>query len=188
MSTFINPTKCFTFWCRLDWRKNNLNLASTENQLFLCCVWLSKASIDIVWLSQALIDEFFRSQKCETIGRELRLATICQYLNKCFTFCCRLVWQKNNLDLALTEKNCFRVVFDSLKLGSTSFDSLKLRLTNFSGHQNGSCFQHFWASKFPTDPFTTLELQNQSRNVSQLHKIRRSPDLEAQKFWKGRSG
>ena len=42
-----------------------------EKQLFLCCVSLSKASIDVVWLPQASIDEFFRPQKCETFGREL---------------------------------------------------------------------------------------------------------------------
>ena len=64
-----HPTKCFTFWCRLVWRKNNLNLALTEKQLFLCCVWLSKASIDVVWLPQASVDDFFRPQKCETFGR-----------------------------------------------------------------------------------------------------------------------
>ena len=34
-----------------------------------CCVWLSKASIDVVWLPQASINEFFRPQKCETFGR-----------------------------------------------------------------------------------------------------------------------
>ena len=49
--------------------KNNLNLALTKKQLFLCCVWLFKASIDIVWLPQTSIDEFFRPQKCETFGR-----------------------------------------------------------------------------------------------------------------------
>ena len=41
----------------------------TEKQLFLCCVWLSKSSIDLVWLPQASIDKFFRPQKCETFGR-----------------------------------------------------------------------------------------------------------------------
>ena len=30
--------------------------------------------------------------------------------------------------------------------------------------------------------FTTLKLQSQSHNVPELHKIRRSPDLEALKF------
>ena len=67
-SKIQNPTKCFTFWCSLVWRKNNLNL--TEKQLFSCCDWLSKALIDVVWLPQASIDEFFRPQKCETFGRE----------------------------------------------------------------------------------------------------------------------
>ena len=40
----------------------------------------------------------------------------------------------------------------------------------------------------PTDPFTTLELQNPSHDVSELHEICRSPDLKALKLWKGRSG
>ena len=36
----IRPTKCFSFWCRLVWRKkkNNLNLALTEKQLFFFVV------------------------------------------------------------------------------------------------------------------------------------------------------
>ena len=34
----------------------------------------------------------------------------------------------------------------------------------------------------------TLELQNLSHDVSELHKIRRSPDFEALKLRKGRSG
>ena len=63
------PTKRFTFWRRLVWQKNNINLALTEKQLFLCFVWLSKASIDFVSLPQASIDDFFRPQKCETFGR-----------------------------------------------------------------------------------------------------------------------
>ena len=37
----------------------------------------------------------------------------------------------------------------------------------------------------PTDPFTTLELQNPSHDVPE---IRRSPDVEVQKLRKGRSG
>ena len=71
-----SPTKCFTFWCRLLWRKNNLNLALAENQLFLCvafcCVWLSKASIDVVCLPQALIDEFsgHKNVMKHLVGRE----------------------------------------------------------------------------------------------------------------------
>ena len=40
----------------------------------------------------------------------------------------------------------------------------------------------------PTDPFTSLELQKSSDKVPDLHKIRRSPDLEACKLYKGRSG
>ena len=67
------PTKCFTFCRRLVWRKNNWNLALTETQLFLCCVWLSKALIDVVWLPQALIDKFFWPQKCETFGRDKKI-------------------------------------------------------------------------------------------------------------------
>ena len=34
----------------------------------------------------------------------------------------------------------------------------------------------------PTDPFTNLELQNPSHGVAKLHKIRRSPDLDALKW------
>ena len=37
----------------------------------------------------------------------------------------------------------------------------------------------------PTDPFTTLELPH---NVPGLHEIWQSPDFEALKLWKGRSG
>ena len=40
----------------------------------------------------------------------------------------------------------------------------------------------------PTNPFTILELQNPSPDVSELHKIRRSPDREALKLWKVSSG
>ena len=40
----------------------------------------------------------------------------------------------------------------------------------------------------PTDPSTTPELENPSHDVSELHIIRRSPDLEALKLQKGRSG
>ena len=54
--------------------------------------------------------------------------------------------------------------------------------------------QQFGSHKFlflllyPTNFFTTLELQNPSHDVSELHKIRQSPDLEALKLWKGSSG
>ena len=41
---------------------------------------------------------------------------------------------------------------------------------------------------FPTNPFTILELQNPWHDVPQLHKMRRSPDLQALKLWKGSSG
>ena len=40
----------------------------------------------------------------------------------------------------------------------------------------------------PTGSFTTLELQNPLHDVPELHNIHRSPDLEALKLWKGRSG
>ena len=58
---------------------------------------------------------------------------------KFFTFWRRLVWRKNNLNLALTQKTtvfvlCF-FVFDSLKLRPTLFYSLKLWLTEYSGHK-----------------------------------------------------
>ena len=42
--------------------------------------------------------------------------------------------------------------------------------------------------KSPTVTFTTLELRNPSHDVLELHKIRRSPDFEALKLWKGSSG
>ena len=43
-----------------------------------------------------------------------------------------------------------------------------------------------WFFRFSlTDPFTTLELQNTSHDVSVLRKIRRSPDCEALKLWRG---
>ena len=40
----------------------------------------------------------------------------------------------------------------------------------------------------PTDPFITLVLQNPPNDVPELHKTRRSPDFEALKLWKCRSG
>ena len=40
----------------------------------------------------------------------------------------------------------------------------------------------------PTDPFTILEFQNPSKDVPEVHKIRQSPDREALKLWKDRSG
>lgn len=43
-------------------------------------------------------------------------------------------------------------------------------------------------SEYPTDPSTTVKLRNPSQDISELHKISRSPDLEALKFWKSRSG
>ena len=39
-----------------------------------------------------------------------------------------------------------------------------------------------------TDPFTILELHNVSYDVTELHKIRRSPNRESQILRKGRSG
>ena len=36
--------------------------------------------------------------------------------------------------------------------------------------------------KLPTNPFTIMELQNPSHVVPELNRIRRSPDLEAQKL------
>ena len=37
---------------------------------------------------------------------------------------------------------------------------------------------------YPTNPFKALELQNPLHDVLELHKIRRSPDVEALKLWK----
>ena len=39
-----------------------------------------------------------------------------------------------------------------------------------------------------TDPSTTFELQNPSHDIPDPHEIRRSPDVETLKLWKGRSG
>ena len=39
-----------------------------------------------------------------------------------------------------------------------------------------------WNVRNPTDPFTTLELQNPSHDYLQLHKTRQSPDLKAPKL------
>ena len=47
---------------------------------------------------------------------------------------------------------------------------------------------HFKYKGFPTNPFTNLELLNQSHDVSEPHKIRRSADLEALNLWKGSLG
>ena len=35
---------------------------------------------------------------------------------------------------------------------------------------------------YPTNPFTILELQNPSHDVPELHKVPRSPDVEARKL------
>ena len=47
---------------------------------------------------------------------------------------------------------------------------------------------HNLKAKYPTNPFTISKLQNSSHDVPELHKIRRSPDLEALKLGKGSSG
>ena len=54
--------------------------------------------------------------------------------------------------------------------------------------KNGKVVKVVEKLDFPTDTSTTLELQNPSLDVSDLHKIFRSPDLEALKLEKGRSG
>ena len=41
-----------------------------------------------------------------------------------------------------------------------------------------------YLQRHPTDPFTTLELQNLLHDVTELCKIRRSPNLEALKLLK----
>ena len=43
-------------------------------------------------------------------------------------------------------------------------------------------------SGHPTGPFTNFELRNPSHDVSELRKFCQSPDFEAWKLWKGRSG
>ena len=42
-----------------------------------------------------------------------------------------------------------------------------------------------WHSRHPDQPFPILELQNQSEYILGLHLIRRYPDFEAIKLWKG---
>ena len=44
------------------------------------------------------------------------------------------------------------------------------------------------ANEFPTSPSTISELNNLSHDVSKLHKIRLSTDVEALKLEKGSSG
>ena len=52
------PDQMFHILVQARLRKNNSKLALTEKHLFLCCVWLSKALMDVVWLPQAPIDDF----------------------------------------------------------------------------------------------------------------------------------
>ena len=49
-------------------------------------------------------------------------------------------------------------------------------------------YASLWNPDRPTDPFKLSGLQNQSFDVPELHIARRSPDLEALRSWKGRSG
>ena len=56
-------------------------------------------------------------------------------------------------------------------------------LSNLPIHNSGAR-----RSTFPTSPSTISELQNPLHYIPELHKIRRSPDLEALKLWKGLSG
>ena len=113
MCRYAYLTKCFTFWGRLVWRKNNLILALTEKALFLRAgsltwelVWLYKASTDVVWLPQTLIDELFRPQKCETFGRIMW--DIQQWLRESFVYnnadpiISIFMWQKNFFQRCLT--------------------------------------------------------------------------------------
>ena len=48
------------------------------------------------------------------------------------------------------------------------------------------CFL-FFVTNDQSDPLTVLELENPLNDVRKLHKIRRSTDFEALKWWKGRS-
>ena len=57
----------------------------------------------------------------------------------------------------------------------------------FSTNQLFSFFVS-WSRDFPTDPFSTFELQNPWHYVPELRMIHRYPDLEALKSWRGRSG
>ena len=41
---------------------------------------------------------------------------------------------------------------------------------------------------YHTDPFIFLEFQNSSHYIPELHRFGHSPDFEALKVWRGRSG
>ena len=46
-------------------------------------------------------------------------------------------------------------------------------------HRTSDTSQQTKQKKYPTDPFTTLELQNPSYDIQALHKFRRPPNSEA---------
>ena len=62
-------------------------------------------------------------------------------------------------------------------LGHASFSKGKILSLNTGAADTKSSYLLF----YPTDHFTVLELQNKSSDVPELHKIRRSPDLETLK-------
>ena len=72
----------------------------------------------------------------------------------------------------LSEKKC--ILQYSYEMKWTVGSAMTLSKTDHQSH--------------PTNLFTILEHQNQSRDVSELHKMSRSPDLEALKLWNGLSG
>ena len=52
-----------------------------------------------------------------------------------------------------------------------------------NGSDSRKAWPRFKLLHIPTDPFGTLELQNPSLDVHELHKSRQSPDCQALKLW-----
>ena len=62
--------------------------------IVFCCVWLSKASIDVVWLPQASIDEFFQATKIWNIWSGVSELVIGKFIFK-------LTWKEGYLCLSI---------------------------------------------------------------------------------------
>ena len=77
-------------------------------------------------------------------------------------------------------KTCLRVFIQRYR-GLGNYLGLDLDFNRL-----GECI-HAQQPGYPTSPFIILELQNPSHDISELHTIHRSPDLEALKLWKGSS-
>ena len=68
----------------------------------------------------------------------------------------------------------------------------KITSTSWSSHNNSSVAENkndeSIKRSFPTDPFTTLTLQDQEIGEVYVVQERRTTDFEAPKLWKGHSG